>query len=119
MGGEWNEKRALQIAIAISVLQDSGHEVNSQKLSRELQVRRPDLGELSEHDRAEMCMAPGISEIDVLVLRGLDTLKLDGIITATTCEISEWPHVGSYGHINLTQDGRRWIEVLRESTVPD
>jgi hypothetical protein len=109
----WNEERETQIAVAISDLGDEGYKVNSQSISERLRSCRSDLGELSEHDQTQVSSASGISATEVLVLHGLEALKLDGIIKAVRCEIDEWPHVVSYDHIALTGNGRIWVKMLR------
>jgi len=113
LGRGWNEKRETRIAVAISDLGDKGHKVDSQTISKRLRSCRPDLGELSEHDRTQVSKVSGISETEVLVLHGLEALKLDGIITAVTREIGEWPHIASYDRIALTGNGRIWVQILR------
>jgi hypothetical protein len=109
----WNEKRETQIAVAISDLGDKGYKVDSQTISRRLRSCRSDLGELSEHDRTQMSKVSGISDTEVLVLHGLEALKLDGIITAVTRAINDWPHIARYDRIALTGNGRIWVQMLQ------
>lgn len=117
MGRGWNERRETQIAVAISALDGKGHKVDSQTVSTMLGSCGSDLGELSEHDRTQISKVSGISEIELLVLHGLEALKLDGIITAVACEIDEWPHIANYDRIALTLNGRRWVQMLRQVSI--
>jgi hypothetical protein len=115
LGRGWNENRETQIAVAISDLGDNGQQVDSEAISKRLRSCRPDLGELSEYDRAQMSNISGISEIEILVLQGLEALKLDGIITAIERGIDQWPHIVGYDRIALTGNGLSWVRMLRRS----
>jgi hypothetical protein len=115
LGRGWNEKRETQIAVAISDLGDRSHKVDSEAISKRLGSCQSDLGELSEHDRAQISNVSGISETEVLVLHGLEALKMDGIITAVAREIDQWPHIAGYDCIALTGNGLSWVQMLRRS----